>query len=152
MAIAPFFFRKAGEHNLHQVAPLFDAYRQFYNQQSDLPAAEQFLRERLANNESVIYFAISHDQQGVGFTQLYPLFSSVSMKRYWLLNDLFVHPDYRGQGIAGQLIEKAKQLVVETRAKGFLLQTAADNLTAQKLYEKCGLKKETSLFYEWIAG
>lgn len=151
MAIAPFFFRKAGEHNLHQVVPLFDAYRQFYKQQSDLQSAEQFLRERLAKNESVIYFAINHDDVGVGFTQLYPLFSSVSMQRYWLLNDLYVHPDYRGQGIAGQLLEKAKQLVIETGAKGFLLQTAADNVQAQKLYEKSGLKKETSLFYEWLA-
>lgn len=151
MAIAPFFFRKATETDLPVLAPLFDAYRMFYKQAGDLPAAETFLRERISNNEAVIYLAVNRKHEGVGFTQLYPLFSSVSMKRYWLLNDLYVHPDYRKQGIAEQLLEKAKQFVTETNAKGFLLQTAEDNLPAQRLYEKCGLKKESSFFYEWLA-
>lgn len=71
------------------IAPLFDAYRQFYGQTPDLEGARQFLFERLQGGESVI-FAVMEGENALGFTQLYPSFSSVSMKPIWILNDLFV--------------------------------------------------------------
>jgi len=78
---------KAHIEHLDVIAPLFDAYRVFYKQASNLDAAKAFLHERLKNKESVIYLAIK-DSKAVGFTQLYPLFSSVSMERMFILNDL----------------------------------------------------------------
>ncbi|MFC4722160.1 GNAT family N-acetyltransferase [Geojedonia litorea] len=133
--------------HLPELAPLFNAYRIFYKQPSNLEAAEQFLKERLQNKESIIYLAFV-DNNAVGFTQLYPLFSSVSMKPMYLLNDLYVMSNYRGQGIGEALINKAKLLCMAKNYKGLALQTASDN-PAQKLYERLGFTKDKDLFYNW---
>ncbi|MCX4027337.1 GNAT family N-acetyltransferase [Endozoicomonas sp. SM1973] len=128
---------------LNQVSNLFDKYRQFYKQDADLPAATTFIKERLVNEDSVIYLALVNNQS-VGFTQLYPAFSSVAMKRMWYLNDLYVHPDYRKQGIAEALLEQAQQLAIETNALTVKLATAVDNNAAKALYEKVGYQKITA--------
>jgi ribosomal protein S18 acetylase RimI-like enzyme len=129
------------------VAALFNHYRIFYEQQSDEAAAIEFISNRLANKESVIFLA-TYQHQPAGFVQLYPIFSSVSMQRTWLLNDLFVHPNYRQQGIGEALLQQAAVFGKATTAKWLLLQTAASNLAAQKLYEKNGWIKQSDYFYE----
>lgn len=83
--------------HLKEAGHLFNLYRVYYDQKSDMEGAVNFLRERISNEESVIFLAYSQEQ-AVGFTQLYPTFSSVQMKRTWVLNDLFVHEEHRGQG------------------------------------------------------
>lgn len=133
--------------HLDLIAPIFDAYRVFYRQKSDIEAAKIFLYERFKNKESIIYLAMS-DDKAVGFTQLYLLFSSVSMQRMYILNDLYVAPEHRNQGIAEKLINKAKELCVSLNHKGIGLQTAQDN-PAQKLYERLGFKRDTDLQYFW---
>ncbi|GAA4091316.1 hypothetical protein GCM10022392_11470 [Mucilaginibacter panaciglaebae] len=80
-------------------ASLFDRYRAFYKKQPDLALAERFIRERLDNNESVIYVAMNGDKP-VGFTQLYPKYSSVRAVKNWILNDLFVDAGFRKQALA----------------------------------------------------
>src|SRR5580704_11585696 len=101
--------RSATVRDLPRLAGLFNLYLVFYRKQADKEAVMKYLQERMQRNESVIYIA---EEDGIltGFTQLYPQFSSLRMKRYWLLNDLFVLQEYRGRGIAKQLIEAAKQL------------------------------------------
>src|SRR5581483_10999258 len=84
--------------DLDALAPLFDGYRVFYRRASNLPAAREFLRERLALRESVIFIARNERGEALGFTQLYPCFSSVSARRLWILNDLFVAESARGLG------------------------------------------------------
>jgi len=90
--------RKAQLADVQQLAELFDQYRIFYHKDSDIPAAEKFLTERIENNDSEIFVA-ENEGKLVGFVQLYPLFSSTRMKRYWLLNDLYVNENYRGKRI-----------------------------------------------------
>lgn len=131
--------------HLDMLVPLFDGYRQFYKKPTDPEGAREFLRERLANNESVVFIALL-DGLGAGFTQLYPLFTSVSMKRFWLLNDLFVAPDARQKRIGEMLLERAKQHAIETGAHGMMLETAVDNFTAQRLYERMGWIRETEFY------
>jgi GNAT superfamily N-acetyltransferase len=131
--------------HLEELVPLFDGYRQFYQQVSDQAAARHFIQQRLAQDESVIFLAMLGEQAS-GFTQLYPSFSSVSMKRLWILNDLFVAPTARGQGIGEALLERARQFTLETGAKGLMLETAVDNLTAQRLYERLGWQRETQFY------
>lgn len=133
--------------HLDLIAPLFDAYRVFYKQESDRDAARIFLHERFKNSESMIYLALK-DNQPVGFTQLYPLFSSVTMERMFILNDLYVDANHRGEGIGEALIDKAKYLCKELNYKGLGLQTAQDN-PAQKLYEKLGFLLDSDLQYFW---
>ena len=141
--------QRASIENVDIIAPLFDAYRQFYLQPADLENAHTFIAERLENNESVIFIAY-RDSEPVGFTQLYPLFSSVGMRRTWLLNDLYVNPGFRGHGIGTALLETAKAHGRATSAKALTLETSRDNYTAQRVYEKNGWKREENFFYEFI--
>lgn len=129
--------------HLELVAPLFDAYRQFYKQTSDLPGAREFLREKLERDEAVIFLAMDGEHP-MGFVQLYPSFDSVTMRRVWILYDLFVAPSARKCGVAKLLMERARQFAIETKAKGLILETAVDNIPAQKLYEQLGWKRDTA--------
>ncbi len=140
--------KKVTKDDASSVALLFDAYRVFYNQKSDLPAAFDFLQQRLANNESAVFLAVMGGEP-VGFVQLYPVFSSVQMKKSWILNDLFVAETARNQGIGEALLQQAKQFGRETGAAYLLLQTGSDNYRAQSVYEKNGWIKAQDFFYEF---
>lgn len=134
--------------NVQDVVTLFDAYRIFYAQESNVSAANQFLESRITNEESIIFMALKGDIP-VGFTQLYPTFSSVSLQSFLILNDLFVLPEHRGKEIGQALLEKAKSYCKKKNLKGLALETAKEN-PAQKLYEKLGWKKdEEFLHYFW---
>jgi GNAT superfamily N-acetyltransferase len=138
----PFQVRQATVHDLDALVPLFDGYRQFYGKPSDPEGARAFLGARFAHQQSLILLA--HDAQGagLGFTQLYPLFSSVRMVRTWLLNDLFVAASARRQGVAAALLREA---VAQARALGaasLSLSTALDNAPAQALYESLGWQRD----------
>lgn len=142
---------KASIENLTELSVLFDGYRSFYKQNSDLNAAREFLTERFKKIDSIIFLALDDQNNGLGFTQLYPSFSSVSMQRVYILNDLFVVPEARGKGVGKALLESAKEFANTQGAKGLTLETAIDN-PAQKLYEQLGWKKDTEVFhYTWIA-
>jgi len=137
--------KRAAVTDLYAVAPLFDAYRQFYGQRSDPAAARKCLSERLRRDESVIFFAVSDGapgNQALGFTQLYPSFSSVSVRRLWILNDLFVRPGIRRGGVGRRLLERAREWAIETDAKGLTLATAVSNAAARALYESCGWRRD----------
>jgi ribosomal protein S18 acetylase RimI-like enzyme len=127
--------------HLEQLVPLFDAYRVFYDQPSDPDAAREFLNQRLLLRETVIFLALQ-DQTPLGFTQLFPSFTSVGMKRLWILNDLYVVPEVRGQRVGERLIERALQHARASGAKGVVLETAHSNTAGQKLYERLGFSRE----------
>ena len=127
--------------HLEALSVLFDQYRVFYQQSSDLNGARLFLKNRFEYCDSIIFAARDGDQIA-GFTQLYPSFSSVSMKRVWILNDLFVTFLYRNQGIARSLMAIAKQYAEETGAIRISLSTQQSNHVAQALYESLGYEKD----------
>ena len=127
------------------IAPLFDQYRQFYKYASDLAGARRFLNERLKNRESVIFLAVEGDE-ALGFTQLYPTFSSTTLRPMWILNDLFVAPLRRKSGVARALMIRARQFGMEHQAVELMLETATDNLNAQRLYESLGWKRDTEFY------
>jgi len=123
------------------VVGLFNQYRIFYGKFSDLGMAKAFIDARLENNESVIFVALADDKP-VGFTQLYPKYSSARLTKNWILNDLFVDLDYRKQGIGEALIKIAMNFAKNQGATFVQLETAVDNYTAQSLYETIGFKKQ----------
>ncbi|MGM9479154.1 GNAT family N-acetyltransferase [Pedobacter sp. GSP4] len=130
---------------LHLVVGLFNQYRIFYGQFSDLGMAKAFLEERLQNRESIIFVAVDGDtQQPVGFTQLYPKYSSVRLSKNWILNDLYVAADYRKQGIGEKLIKTAMDFAQKQGSTFVQLETAVDNFTAQHLYENIGFVKQAA--------
>lgn len=141
--------RKVTIQDLSQLAELFDQYRVFYQKESDILSAENFLKERIEKQDSEIYVAES-DGILVGFVQSYPLFSSTRMKKYWLLNDLFVNENHRGKGFSKELIEAAKEVCKSSDACGILLETGKSNDIGNQLYPSCGFELYNEVnFYEW---
>lgn len=137
-----FQIRQATIHDLDTLTVLFDGYRQFYAQPADLPRARAFLAERFRNQESLILLALDGQAQGLGFTQLYPLFSSVRAVRTWLLNDLFVAASARRRGVGAALLGTAAEHARMLGAASLSLSTARDNLPAQALYESLGWQRD----------
>lgn len=130
-------FRQADISDLNDLAPLFDSYREFYGEQSDRARAENFLRDRIEQQQSTIFLAFFEDEL-VGFTQLYPSFSSTRTARVLILNDLFVVPHARGKGLAKSLLAAACDYGRSVGAVRLSLSTAVDNHGAQDLYEGAG--------------
>ncbi|MDV3737017.1 GNAT family N-acetyltransferase [Elizabethkingia anophelis] len=142
--------RLATLQDLESLTLIFEKYRDFYKKQGDYETAKSFLKERISNNESVIYIAEA-DGETIGFTQLYPLFSSTRMKKLWLLNDLYVEEEYRQKGISIALIDKAKELCRETGACQLSLETYKTNMVGNNLYPKTDFQLDTEAnFYYWV--
>src|ERR1700722_16175871 len=141
--------QKAKESDAEELSNIFTLYRIYYKKKPDIERAKNFLLERIQKKESVIFIA-TIENKIVGFTQLYPLFSSLNMKRSWLLNDLYIFEEYRGKGISKQLIDFAKQLVKETNAAGIMLETEKANSVGNKLYPSSGFELyDKNNFYWW---
>jgi ribosomal protein S18 acetylase RimI-like enzyme len=128
-----------------EIARLFDEYRNFYQKESNIEGALAFLKARFKNKDSVIFTA-NDDSRMAGFAQLYPSFSSVSMKRIWILNDLFVREPYRRKNVARQLMSAAKNHATATNAVRLVIATQVSNFPAQRLYESLGYVKDEEFF------
>ena len=132
--------------DIDAIAPLFDAYRGFYGQPSDIERARQWLHDRLQRAESVVLLA-TRDDVPAGFTQLYPMFSSVRTARTWLLNDLYVDASARRSGVARALLDAAADFAREDGAAGISLETMRDNAPARALYRAAGWHEDQSQWY-----
>ena len=145
--------RQAEHGDLDAIAPLFDAYRQFYEKPADLALARRYLDERFKRNESVIFVAEDAGGNIVGFTQLYPAFCSVAADRIYVLYDLFVTPAARGTGAGRALMETAEAFAKKAGAVRLQLQTATTNIVGQTLYESCGWLRDNAFYvYEKALG
>jgi ribosomal protein S18 acetylase RimI-like enzyme len=142
---------KIDPHQGDLVFGLFDKYRMFYKAESNLDLAKSFIQERLDNKESVIFVALDKTGRPVGFTQLYPSFSSLRTVRNWILNDLYVEEGFRRQGIGEMLMRKAMAFGIAKGAKSIELSTGVNNVKAQKLYEHIGFIRQApdSDFYSY---
>ncbi len=142
---------KATIDDLEDVVRLFNDYRMFYKQPHNIEGARVFIRERIVAEESVIFIArdvLTLD--AVGFTQLYPVFSSQSMQRLWILNDLYVAEAARRKGVAARLLETARAFSQNSAAKGLLLCTQTTNTGAQALYRKCGYVQNEEFYWFFL--
>jgi ribosomal protein S18 acetylase RimI-like enzyme len=137
--------------DLEQLASLFNEYRIFYKQGSDVEKARVFLFDRIENKESIIFVVKDCERNiAIGFTQLYPSFSSISMKRSWILNDLYVLEAHRGRGAAQRLLDTARDYAKQTNAKGLALSTAIDNERAQQIYERNGYERDNEFYNYYL--
>lgn len=133
--------RQAVLSDLEALVPLFDAYRRFYGRASDVRAARAFLLARFDHGESILFIAFE-DGTPIGFTQLYPSFSSISLARIFILNDLYVHEDARRKGVASKLMSAAVEFARSLGAVRVSLSTATTNETAQALYQSAGWRRD----------
>lgn len=134
--------RRASVEHLDALVPLFDAYRQFYRQPSAPEQAYRFLLDRFEHKESIIFLALT-ETAAIGFTQLYPSFSSAAMSRIFILNDLFVAPEARRRGAGTALLQAAAEYGRRAGAVRLVLSTELTNTGAQSVYEKAGWKRDT---------
>ncbi|WP_165665041.1 GNAT family N-acetyltransferase [Metapseudomonas otitidis] len=136
--------------HLDLLSPMFVKYREFYGELPFPDSSRKFLETRLKRKESIIYLALADDEDKLlGFCQLYPSFSSLSLKRVWILNDIYVAEDARRQLVADRLLQTAKKMAKETNAVRMRVSTSADNEVAQKVYESIGFR-EDSQFKSYI--
>lgn len=137
--------------HLDELVPLFEAYRIWYKKPSKELKTRQFLTERILKRESIIFLIYTEGGQAVGFTQLYPTFSSIRLGRLWLLNDLFVSPEARGKGYSIALIEHVKDMARKTGAVGVVLQTDITNEIGNQLYPRTGFELDSAVcnYYGW---
>src|SRR5260370_34721798 len=138
--------RQATIFDLDLIAPLFDAYRQFYRKPSDLGLARRFLLERFQHNQSIVFLALQQDGSAVGFTQLFPSFSSASAARIFILNDLFVQPEARRKSVGSLLLAAAARFGRAVGAVRLILSTEVTNETAQALYETERWTRQTDFY------
>ncbi|MDN3674210.1 GNAT family N-acetyltransferase [Flavobacterium branchiarum] len=135
--------------HLDEFAALFNSYRIFYRQPSNVEIGKAFLKERITNKETTT-FLVKADGKFVGFAQLYPLYHYKALQKQWLLSDLFVDPDFRGRGLSVDLIDRCKLFCDETDACGLLLETEKTNEIGNILYPKCGFELDNDHnYYNW---
>jgi ribosomal protein S18 acetylase RimI-like enzyme len=141
----PVAVRQAVLADLDALAVLFDGYRRFQGQRGDLEAAREFLRARYDHGESTVFLA-SAGKRPVGFAQLYPSFSSVTLSRVFLLNDLYVDPSCRRAGVASRLLAALEAHATSLAAARVTLFVARENATAQALYRARGWSEDAQFF------
>ena len=140
--------RQAGVEDVEVIAPLFDAYRQFYKCPTDLQRASEYLTSRIGQGESTVFVAFSGDGAAVGFTQLYPTFCSLETSPIFVLNDLFVASESRQHGVGRALMNKAEEFGRAQGAVRLELATQKTNVKAQSVYESLGwVRDEVFLHY-----
>ncbi|KLN59256.1 hypothetical protein WH96_18225 [Kiloniella spongiae] len=143
-------FRAKSEH-VKKISSVFDLYRQHYGETSDLKTCGQFLGDRLAANEAIIFFAQNTEGQAIGFVLAYPIFCAVPFRRDLFLGDLYVLETERNRGIGRKLLQSMKEHAAQINSKGTLLATEIDNVQAQELYESLGFKHDTDRRYYYLS-
>ena len=137
--------KRANVNDAKIIGEVFDLYRVFYKQESNISVAQQYITERLSNNESVIFFA-EEKERCIGFTQLYSTFDSVNVRQKIVLYDLFVREEYRRRGFAKLLMNAAKQYATENNFGSIELSTAKTNTPGQSLYESLGYLRDNEYY------
>ncbi|HRL91938.1 MAG: GNAT family N-acetyltransferase [Pseudomonadaceae bacterium] len=140
-----------GDADLDALVPLFAGYLQFYQVPRSATEIHAFLLERLQRGDAQLF--IARDEQGMaqGFTQLYPLQSSLALAPAWLLSDLFVLPSARRQGVGEALMNAARAYAEARGACGLQLETAKTNLAGQALYERLGYVRDELYLTYWLS-
>ena len=133
--------RRAGTSDVSAIAPLFDAYREFFTRKPDLDVSRRFLAERLDRDESVV-FAAFDGGVATGFLQLYPLFSSWYARRQWFLSDLYVDEALRARGIGRRLVEAAIAHAESTRARAILVELPYSEPHLTRFYSQLGFQRD----------
>ena len=137
---------KATNENINQVGKLFDLYRQFYKYKSNLHESTNYISERVRNNESIIFLALTENNNSAGFVQLYETFGSLDLGKIIILYDLYVKEDHRKNNIGRQLMIRSHEYAKKINAKRIQLSTATDNFIGQSLYESLGYVKDIDFY------
>ena len=132
--------------HIEKVGELFDLYRLFYKYESNLIESTNYIKDRITNNESIIFIAINDANEAIGFVQLYETFGSLDLGKIIILYDLYVKKNHRKNNIGKQLMIKSHEYAKKIKAKRIQLSTAIDNFIGQSLYESLGYVKDIDFY------
>ena len=138
---------RAEQAHINELSNLFNSYRVFYEQPSDIEKAREFIESRINKDESTIFVCYEKGQKLDGFVQLYSSFCSVSAGPILILYDLFVKAEKRGHGYGRALMDKATEYAKSNDYQRLELSTAIDNVIGQKLYESLGYIKDNEFYH-----
>ena len=134
--------RLATARDLVAIAPLFDAYREFFAGDHDLAESERFLAERFAKDDAVVFVVAGSGGGAEGFITLYPLWSSWHCRRIWFLSDLYVKESSRGRGIGRRLVERVVAYARETGASSVMVELPRREPHLKNFYAGLGFRED----------
>ena len=145
-----FIIKEATVEDSEKIGEVFDLYRQFYKKGPDKIASIEYIKQRLTNKESTIFF-VEEDNVCIGIVQLYVTFDSLELSKKIILYDLFVRSEYRKKGIGAMLMDASKDFAENNGITGIELSTAISNGTAQRLYESLGYERDNEFYNYYLS-
>lgn len=145
-----FIIKEATVEDSEKIGEVFDLYRQFYKKDPDKIISIEYIKQRLTNKESTIFF-VEEDNVCIGIVQLYVTFDSLELSKKIILYDLFVRPEYRKKGIGAMLMDASKDFAENNGISGIELSTAISNGTAQRLYESLGYERDNEFYNYYLS-
>ena len=145
-----FIIKEATVEDSEKIGEVFDLYRQFYKKDPDKIVSIEYIKQRLTNKESTIFF-VEEDNVCIGIVQLYVTFDSLELSKKIILYDLFVRPEYRKKGIGAMLMDASKDFAENNGITGIELSTAISNGTAQRLYESLGYERDNEFYNYYLS-
>jgi len=145
-----FIIKEATVKDSEKIGEVFDLYRQFYKKDPDKIISIEYIKQRLTNKESTIFF-VEEDNVCIGIVQLYVTFDSLELSKKIILYDLFVRPEYRKKGIGAMLMDASKDFAENNGISGIELSTAISNGTAQRLYESLGYERDNEFYNYYLS-
>ena len=145
-----FIIKEATVEDSEKIGEVFDLYRQFYKKDPDKIVSIEYIKQRLTNKESTIFF-VEEDNVCIGIVQLYVTFDSLELSKKIILYDLFVRSEYRKKGIGAMLMDASKDFAENNDITGIELSTAISNGTAQRLYESLGYERDNEFYNYYLS-
>ena len=145
-----FIIKEATVEDSEKIGEVFDLYRQFYKKNPDKIISIEYIKQRLTNKESTIFF-VEEDNVCIGIVQLYITFDSLELSKKIILYDLFVRSEYRKKGIGAMLMDASKDFAENNGITGIELSTAISNGTAQRLYESLGYERDNEFYNYYLS-
>ena len=133
-----------------KIGEVFDLCRQFYKKEPNKSLSIEYIKDRLANKESTIFF-VEENNNCMGIVQLYVTFDSLELAKKVILYDLFIKSEFRNKGIGTMLMNASKNFAEKNNISGIELSTAISNGTAQHLYESLGYERDTEYYNYYLS-
>ena len=115
----------------HKLIPFIISFWKTHHAHVDAESAREDIREWTKEKHDL--FVIMKGPEAVGFLHLNMRGSTVC----WV-EDVFIDEPYRRQGIAGQAIRLAEEILKGRGVKGVSMDVVPDNLPALRLYHRLG--------------
>ena len=103
----------------------------------------------LIENEQLGFYLVAEDaDRVVGMLMVTNEWSDWRNGMFWWVQSVYVHPDYRRQGIYRSLYQTVQELSAEHAVCGFRLYVEQENIAAQKTYQKLGMTRTPYQMFE----